>query len=111
MRKFKLVVMTRPVAGKEDEYNRWYQNEHLRDVVAVPGFQAAQRFSLNQVLIPGATAAPYLAIYDIETDDIDAAVKELTRRAERGEMAVSPALDTDGGFAAIYEELGAKAVK
>ncbi len=31
------VVHSNPVAGREDEYNDWYSNRHLADVVAVPG--------------------------------------------------------------------------
>ena len=47
MRNFRLVVLTNPVAGREDEYNDWYSNRHLGDVIAIPGIVAAQRFKAN----------------------------------------------------------------
>ena len=46
MAKYKFIVFSKPVAGKEEEYNDWYQNRHLGEVVQTPGFVAAQRFSL-----------------------------------------------------------------
>ena len=44
MAKLWLVVLTNPVEGREDEYNEWYSDRHLEDVLAVEGFEAAQRF-------------------------------------------------------------------
>jgi hypothetical protein len=98
--------MTRAVTGQEKEYDEWYQNVHLKDVVAIPGFKAAQRFRLQQAMMPGPDLPVNLAIYDIETDDIDGAIKELTDRSASGQMVVSKALSLEGGFAAIYEESG-----
>ena len=30
-----LVVLSSPVEGREDEYNEWYSNVHLREVVEI----------------------------------------------------------------------------
>lgn len=105
MPRYKLVVMTKPVEGREQEYNDWYQNVHLRDVVAIPGYQSAQRYRLLRSVVPGADRLPYLAIYEIETDDVDAAVRELSERAGAGGMVISGAMSRDI-FAAVFEELG-----
>ena len=35
-------VFSNPVAGHEDEYNRWYDQQHAPDVVAIPGFVSAK---------------------------------------------------------------------
>ena len=37
-------VFSNPVAGHEDEYNNWYNEQHAPDVVFIPGFVTAQRF-------------------------------------------------------------------
>lgn len=103
--RYKLLVTSRPVAGREQEYNDWYQNVHLRDVVAIEGYRSAQRFRFNQLVGPGART-PYLAIDDIETDDIDAAVEELMSRAASGKLPVSSALSSEGTLAVVYEEFG-----
>ncbi len=106
MQRYKFLVLTKPADGQEKEYNDWYQNIHLKDIVSIPGFKSAQRFRLRQTVMPGATLPVYLAIYDLETDDIDGALKEMMTRSESGQMVVSTSLCTDGGFGAIYEEIG-----
>jgi hypothetical protein len=98
--------MTRPADGREQEYNDWYREVHLRDLVAIPGIKSAQRFRLSRVVMPDTEPLPYLAIYDVETDDIDKTIEELKTRAENGAMFISPALSTEEAFGAVYEELG-----
>jgi hypothetical protein len=75
-----LVVLTEPMPGLEDEYNEWYTETHLDEVVATPGFVSAQRFQL--VDDGGAPCPhPYLAIYEVEVD-LDAAKAALTAGAD-----------------------------
>jgi hypothetical protein len=106
MPRYKLVVMTRPVDGREKEFNDWYQDVHLRDLVAVDGIKSAQRFRLSRTVVPDPEPLPYLAIYDVETDDIDKTLEDLQSRATGGRMFISPALAIEGAFGAVYEELG-----
>ena len=87
-----LLVHTTPLAGREDEYNAWYDSVHLREVLEVPEFVAAQRFSVAATRAGDPPPAhPYLAIYELETDDIDAALARLRKAAAT--MDISPALD------------------
>ena len=104
MPRYKLVVMTSPLEGREDEYHDWYQNRHLRQVVALPGFIKAQRFRLATALAEHETF-PYLAIYDVETDDIDAVLAEMRSRAGTERLSISDAL-APKAYAVMYEELG-----
>ena len=106
MSRYVLVVFTNPVEGREDEYNDWYQNVHLGDVVAVKGFKSAQRFRLVKPL-NDQKAYPYLAIYEIETDDIEAALDDMQSRANTPRMMLSPALSEDL-YAVTYEPFGPK---
>lgn len=103
MAKYTLVVLSNPTAGKEAEFNEWYDKVHVPDVLRVPGFVAAQRFKLNG---PQLNDAPrphrYLALYEIDTDDIQASVDELRRRAGTIEMAISDAIDIKGVFATMF---------
>jgi len=65
------LVHTEPVPGREDEYNDWYTNQHIPDVLSVPGFVAAQRFVLSDAQRNPALAKDalkYVAIYEIEGD-------------------------------------------
>ena len=38
MGNYTMVVFTSPVEGREDDYNDWYDNQHLGDVIAAAGF-------------------------------------------------------------------------
>jgi hypothetical protein len=50
MAHFKLVVMSDALDNRDDEFNNWYDNIHLKDVLAVDGIVAAQRFKLLSVV-------------------------------------------------------------
>ena len=106
MPSYKLIVMTQPVEGREQEYNDWYQGMHLPDLVAVYGVKSAQRFQLSRTVVADRGPLPYLAIYDIETDDIDKTLDDLKSRVGSGQIFVSPALSKENYFGAVYEEFG-----
>lgn len=94
MPKSVLVVLSRPTKpSTEDEYNEWYDNRHLREVTEIPGFGEARRYKLSgtQLDEPGAELGDgyeYLAIYEIETDDLETIKSELRERGEDGRMYV-----------------------
>ncbi len=54
-----LLVLMQPPPAFEDEFNAWYDTEHIPERVAVPGFETGIRF----VCIDG--APKYLAVYDL----------------------------------------------
>ena len=39
-----MIVLSNPVGDRDDEYNRWYDDVHLPDVLSVPGFVAPVHF-------------------------------------------------------------------
>lgn len=84
-----LYVESRPVAGQEAEYNTWYDEVHLKEVIALDGFVSARRFA------PADGQGPYVAIYEMEADDLQAAVAGLGEAAGRGELYISPAMAMD----------------
>jgi len=101
---YKLIVLTQPVEGREDEYNDWYQNVHLHDVAALDGVKRAQRYRLNDN-VAGEEPFPYLAIYEIEADSPDAVIAEMRARPGTDLMKMSDAL-SPRVYAAVYEEFG-----
>lgn len=102
MSRYKLVVLTNAVEGRDEAFNDWYNNHHLAEVVAIPGFHAAQRFKLHRVTT-GAFENRYLAIYDIDAEDPDAAWDALAGSAEAGKLWVSDTLDLNGVNCAVFE--------
>ena|ERR1700761_7245231 len=94
MAKYQLIVLTNPKDGREAEYNAWYDERHIPDVLNVPGFTGAQRFQLSGA--PGMGGSPawaYMAAYDIDSDDPRATVKQLLSRIGTPAMPMSDALD------------------
>ncbi len=102
MAKYMLVVPSAALPGRDDEYNDWYDNEHIRDVCDVPGIVVGSRYDAVPTS-PVAPPAPYLAIYEIEADDPNAAIAEIQRRAGAGEMKISPALDITSAPMWLYK--------
>lgn len=102
MPKSVMVVFSSPASPEqEEEYNRWYSERHVKDVLAaVPGVVGATRYKLDKTIpsSTGAAANPcsYLAIYEIEGESPEAlkAVSEALAQAIRsGRVDISPALD------------------
>jgi len=68
-------VFSNPVAGHEDEYHKWYNEQHAQDVVAIPGFRTAQRFVKNDLPLyrmVDLQVPKYLIVYKIVTDNVNA---------------------------------------
>src|SRR6185437_3188005 len=57
--RFFFLVFSNPIAGKEQEFNDWYQNSHLGDLTQLPGWNGAQRFRLVTDVNPRPTALGY----------------------------------------------------
>ena len=117
MAKYTFLALTNPVAGKENEFNEWYDKHHIPDVVNVPGFVSGQRFRLTDSQFGGeaSKAFKYLALYEIETDDIDATIKELRARGGTADIVPTDALDAKSVatymFTPIKEKVMAKDVR
>jgi len=104
MAKYTFVVLTNPTAGKEAEYNQWYNGTHIPDVLSVPGFVAAQRFKVaNAQMAKADHPHSYLALYEIETDDVEGSLAELRKRSGTADMVMSDAIDLKTASATIFE--------
>ncbi len=102
MGRYTFLVLTNAKAGQDDEFNDWYTNVHLGDLLKLEGFVAAQRFRIVEGAHETSPPHRYMALYEIETDDLALAKKALSAAAESGEMFVSPSIET--GTAAWYFE-------
>lgn len=59
-----LLVMADIDPANEEDFNRWYEEEHLDERMGIPGFINARRF----VALEG--GPKYLATYDLESPDV-----------------------------------------
>ena len=152
-----LLVFSNAVEGKDDEFNDWYTNVHLSDMLAADGFVTAQRFQLTEVVaerepqklpiavdgreeefmqwfnnrhLPNAPAPDdsvvqwveahpgrdfahrYLAVYEIETDDLGGAATAMLDGTP--DRVISPALSPDvttAYFTPITDRITAEAAR
>ncbi len=74
--------------SREQEFNDWYDNVHLPDVLETAGFVGSTRYATNN---PSADTGNYLATYEIETEDIDrtmvALQEHMRKKTEQGRMS------------------------
>lgn len=74
--------------SKEKEFNKWYDKIHLPDILETPGFVRAARYENTN---PGEGQGKYLAVYEIETDDLAGSLaafdKIVNARAKQGRMS------------------------
>jgi hypothetical protein len=105
-------VFSNPVAGREDEYNRWYDEQHAPDVVSIPGFMSAQRFVLSDLqLREVALKKPkYLVVYRIITTDLAALGAEVNRRLASGQTRMSSSFDAGSAMGITYRALAPEKV-
>lgn len=89
----RLIVLTNPVEGREDEYNGWYNGRHIDDVLAVRGFRAAQRFVLRPGALSSDSGFRYLAIYEVDGLTVaEAEAALLAAAADEKLMPISEAM-------------------
>ena len=71
------VVKSNAQAGREDEYNSWYNNIHLPEILKIDGFLSAQRFALDAAQMLDAQSHGYLAIYEIDSKNVAQTLENL----------------------------------
>jgi len=59
-----LLFMTDIDPKLEDEFHRWYEEEHVPERMAIPGFITARRFRALE------GGPKYLALYDLDSPDV-----------------------------------------
>lgn len=95
--KFVQVVFSNPVAGREDEFNEWYDNVHIPELLTVPGMLSATRYALHEAEIyhvAGGVAPEhkYMCIYEME-GDVDAIMVKIRESVASGQVHMSESLD------------------
>ena len=101
MARFVFVVETNASEGRDREFNEWYDQIHLKEVCAFPGFTGARRFRL----VDGAGRNRYLALYELETDDPQRDLAALTAAAGTDKVQMTDALDLTTVRTALFEQI------
>jgi hypothetical protein len=83
-----IYVESRPTSpDREQEYNSWYDEVHMPELVALDGFVSARR------LRPVDGDGPYVALYEVEGDNLQAILDNMVANA--GKLHMSDALQLD----------------
>jgi hypothetical protein len=75
--------------GNAEALEAWYAGDHLPGIHADPEVQTARRYKIAGGNLPGMEAWPYVSVYEMETDDMDA----LNQRLAESLGPVHPSMD------------------
>lgn len=85
------LVFSDAAPGKEQAFNRWYNQQHAPMVASTPGFQSWQRFELAATqLAPGPTEGAYLVVFNIASTDVKAVFDSFRTLAIKPGPAANP---------------------
>jgi hypothetical protein len=97
-----IYLETMPVsADREAEYHKWYNDTHLAEICSVDGIVSARRFA------PTDGTGPFIAIYELDCDDLDAVVQRLGELGASGKMSSLKLLNMDKPpIPKVYRQIG-----
>jgi hypothetical protein len=93
---YTMFVSTSAAPGQDAEFNRWYDEQHVPDVLRIPGFSSARRYALKRVATAGVAMAPYLVLFTVQTYDLELTIADLKRRVRTGVTKMTPAFGPGG---------------
>lgn len=86
-------------AETEAEFNAWYDDVHIPQVrAAVPSITAVHRYrtaAISAGAQPGQSPHLYLAVYELDSADVEAAAAALGAGVANGRIAMTSALDLE----------------
>jgi hypothetical protein len=62
----KMLVFSNAVEGRDDEFNKWYDEVHMKELLATSPFKTAERFRVAQVRGLPEPSHHYLAVYEFD---------------------------------------------
>lgn len=105
MPRYNLIALTNAVEGQHEAFNDWYDNVHVADVLRIPGVTAAQRYRLSDTQFrEGNHQWGYMAVYEIEGDDLSGTLNALRAASGTDAMPLSDALK-DERMVWVYEPI------
>jgi hypothetical protein len=103
-----LLVLANPVEGQDDEFNRWYSETHVPEVLKMSGFKTGQRFHLaDEQMVPGTEPEQqYLASYEIEAPSAGSVLDAM--KGGQGSLTPGTAMDRGSTRIMLFEALTEK---
>ncbi len=88
MARFTYTVLSRAVPGREEEFIDWYTEQHLVDVLKLPGVVSGKLYRLDFQRVYDLDAPQWtlMTIYELEGDDPEAIINNLRDAAGSAAM-------------------------
>jgi hypothetical protein len=111
-----MTVRSNPVAGREAEFNEWYDRQHVPDLLATPTLVAAQRYRLAPVELPAYPGYvqprhSHMVVHEIETDDLVRTRDLLWSPENIAQIRPSEAFDASSVDCQLFTAIGPRVVR
>jgi len=106
------LVFANPIPGEEAEFNDFYSNVHMGDLVQLPGWTGAQRFRIVTTVQPPLSTAGYghgyLIVWELESTEANGALSMMSAAIAGGKSRRIPGFNYNPGAGArgTYETMG-----
>jgi hypothetical protein len=101
-----MIAFAKAVDGRKDELNEWFEQQHVADLLKIPGFVSARRVAVRPMgAREGIPVWDFMALYEIEAEDVQAVIKEAGVRMATGVIVMSEALDRSSSLTLLGSPL------
>jgi hypothetical protein len=90
MARFQLIIYTNAKPGRDADYNSWYDQVHMDDLLSMDGVLAGQRFRTC-----GESQWKYGSIFELEGEDPVALTEHIVGTFRSGKLSLSDAVDLE----------------
>ncbi len=103
MTKQLVLVLTEPTEGKEEAFNEYYEQLHLKEVLSSTELKSAQRYQLVDQ-VGEDCPLPYLALYEGDSSDTASFIENLNET--RSQRQQSDSLNKRTARIWVFEAIG-----
>jgi ferritin-like protein len=99
MARFRYTILSRAVAGREEEFVAWYRDQHIADVCRMPGVISGQLFRMDFQRVYDLDEAPQwtlMTIYELEGENPQTIIDALRDASGSISMPACAELDKTG---------------
>lgn len=107
MARYEYVILSQATEGQQEEFEHWYDEVHLVDVLKIPGVVSARRCRIDQLQTTNLDTPAWtsLAIYEMETDEPLQVKAAISAVAGTDAMPLSNALKRDGMVQIVAQQV------
>lgn len=103
MGRYRYMILNSAKPGQEEEFKRWYRDQHLADVRRHEGVMSAELFEVVLKKTYDLEIPDYslMTIYELETDDPAAKIAEIKAMSGSEAMPETSAIEKSGMIQAV----------